>query len=149
MTKKRVYFILLCLTLCFIWGNSILSKEISGAISHFIADIIGGEQGSTDEGHHLVRKAAHFLEFASLGAAFLLWARETIENKGTRLALCAFFGVFVPLVDETIQIFSQRGPSLTDVWIDVSGYVTGALICFAVICLIGQAVRRKADEKHS
>ena len=136
MTKKRIYFVILCLILCFIWGNSLLSREVSGAISHFIADILGGEQGASDEGHHFLRKAAHFCEFAALGATFLLWAGEVVEHRGFRLTLCALFGISVPLIDGTIQIFSGRGPALSDVWLDASGYAFGALLCTAVFFLV-------------
>ena len=110
-----------------------LDKEASGAISHFLADLLGGSAGASDEGHHLLRKAAHFCEFASLGAVFFLWTREAIGHVGTRILLCALMGVSVPLIDETIQIFSGRGPALSDVWLDIAGYVTGAVLTFAVI----------------
>ena len=152
MTKKRIYFVILCLILCFIWGNSLLSREVSGAISHFIADILGGEQGATDEGHHLLRKAAHFCEFASLGAVFFLWLREKLGNSSTSLTMltsCALVGVSVPLIDETIQIFSQRGPALADVWIDISGYAAGTLICLVILRIIARAVREKTTVEKS
>ena len=136
MKKKRIYFVLLCLILCFIWGNSLLSREISGEISHFIAEFLGGGHGTSDEGHRFVRKAAHFCEFASLGAVFLLWIREITRQRGMLLLACAFMGVSVPLIDETIQIFSGRGPALSDVWLDISGYVEGSAICTSVIFLI-------------
>lgn len=139
MTKKRVYIVLFCIILCFIWGNSMLSREVSGAISHFIADIFGGEQGATDEGHYLLRKAAHFCEFASLGAVFYLLAKEVVEHRGFRLTLCALVGISVPLIDETIQIFSGRGAALSDVWLDISGYVFGSVIC----ALIAFAVAKR------
>lgn len=141
MVKKRIYFVLFCLILCFIWGNSLLSREVSGAISHFIADIFGGEHGTSDEGHRFVRKVAHFCEFASLGAVFLLWIKERTPQRALQLATCAFVGVAVPLIDETIQIFSGRGPALSDVWIDISGYVVGSVICASVVFLISR--RRK------
>lgn len=145
MTKKRVYFALFCLILCFIWGNSLLSREVSGVISHFIADLFGGGQGASDEGHHFVRKAAHFCEFASLGAVFLLWIKELVPQIELRLSLCALVGVAVPLIDETIQIFSGRGPALSDVWLDISGYAVGCLICAAVVFLVLR--REKKREK--
>ena len=70
MKKKTIYIILFCLILCFIWGNSMLSREVSGAISHFIADIFGGEQGATEDGHHFLRKLAHLPNLRLLGQYF-------------------------------------------------------------------------------
>ncbi len=146
MKKKTVYIILFCLILCFIWGNSMLNREVSGAISHFIADIFGGEQGATDEGHHLVRKLAHFTEFAALGAVFLLLSGEYTQDKAKRAFSAAFVGVFVPLSDETIQIFSGRGPALTDVWIDAAGYTAGALVTVLVIFLLSRRKAKRAPK---
>ena len=141
MKKKTVYIILFCLILCFIWGNSMLSREASGAISHFIADIFGGEQGATEEGHHLLRKLAHFTEFAALGAVYWLLSGEFTKDRAKRAFSAAFVGIFVPLCDETIQIFSGRGPALTDVWIDAAGYVSGTVLTVLAVFLLS---RRKA-----
>ena len=137
MKKKTIYIVLFCLILCFIWGNSLLSREVSGAISHFVADIFGGDQGATEEGHHFVRKLAHFSEFAALGAVFLLLTGEYTSDRAKRAFSVAFVGAFVPLCDETIQIFSGRGPALTDVWIDAAGYLAGSLavVLLGLLCL--------------
>ena len=145
MKKKTVYIILFCLILCFIWGNSILSREVSGAISHFIADIFGGEQGATDEGHHFVRKLAHFTEFAALGAVYWLLSGEYTSDRAKRIFSAAFVGVFVPICDETLQIFSGRGPALTDVWIDVFGYSTGTCAVALAVYLISKRVKNRAS----
>jgi VanZ family protein len=146
--RKRIYILLFCLILCFIWGNSMLSKEASGAISHFVATILGGNREPSEEGHHLVRKLAHFCEFMSLGAVSVLLCRETLSRKGERALFCAFVGAFVPLADETLQIFTQRGPSLSDVWIDIGGFACGCIIV-AVAFLIAFALsaRRASAEK--
>lgn len=133
--RKRViaYGVILVLILCFIWGNSMLSREMSGAISHFVADIFGGEQGASDEGHFLVRKAGHFFEFACLGVAFLLFSREILKDGIRRALAIALVGVSVPLIDETIQIFSNRGYALPDVWIDISGYLLGSAVVIVAL----------------
>ena len=145
MKKKTIYIVLFCLILCFIWGNSLLSREVSGAISHFVADIFGGDQGATEEGHHFVRKLAHFSEFAALGAVFLLLTGEYTSDRAKRAFSVAFVGAFVPLCDETIQIFSGRGPALADVWIDVAGYATGAILTVAVIILVSRVTSRRSE----
>ena len=122
-----------------------LSREVSGAISHFIADIFGGEQGATDEGHHFVRKLAHFTEFAALGAVYWLLSGEYTSDRAKRVLSAAFVGVFVPLCDETIQIFSGRGPALADVWIDASGYAAGSCAAALVVYLISKRVKNRAS----
>ena len=142
MKRKTLYIILFCLILCFIWGNSMLSREVSGAISHFIADLFGGEQGATEEGHHLLRKLAHFTEFAALGAVFWLLSGEYTKDRAKRAISAAFVGIFVPLCDETIQIFSGRGPAITDVWIDAAGYLVGTVLTVLVLILTARGAAR-------
>ena len=115
---------------------------MSGAISHFIADLFGGEQGATEEGHHLVRKLAHFSEFAALGAVFWLLSGEYTKDRAKRAISTAFVGVFVPLSDETIQIFSGRGPALADVWLDAAGYVVGTVLTVLVLILTARGAAR-------
>ncbi|MBR3879863.1 MAG: VanZ family protein [Clostridia bacterium] len=143
MKKRKIYVFLFVFILCFIFGNSMLSKELSGTISKFVAGILGGEAGSTDEGHHLVRKLAHFTEYAALGAVGHLLFDSMMQDKYRKYVTVSLVGVTTPLVDETIQIFSMRGPALTDVWIDVGGYLVGVLLVFA-LC----ALRQGCFERH-
>ena len=83
-TDKRLRLctaLLLC-NLIFIWGNSLLPGEISGAISDWVKAILETLFGSTGEdtpGGFPIRKLAHFTEFACLGA--LLFWRFGIDRK--------------------------------------------------------------------
>ena len=147
--KKTIYIIIFCLILAFIWGNSLLSREVSGAISHFVATILGGNREPSEEGHHLVRKLAHFCEFMSLGAVSVLLCREIMPRKGEQALFYAFVGAFVPLTDETLQIFTQRGPSLTDVWIDVGGFTFGCLVIVAVFWITSAWLARRSSVEKS
>ena len=142
MTKKRIYCFLFVLVLCFIWVNSMLSKEVSQTISRFVAGALGGGAGSDDEGHHIVRKLAHFIEFAALGATGHLFFESLMQDKHKRYITLALIGVATPLIDETIQIFSGRGPALSDVWIDIAGYATGALAVFAVLFALSRVTKK-------
>ena len=147
MRKRVIIFgIILALALGFIWGNSILSREVSGAISHFVADLFGGEQGSTDEGHFLLRKAGHFIEFAFLGVIFQLFVREILKDALSRALASALVGVSVALIDETIQIFSNRGYALPDVWIDISGYALGCAVALLALGIVGLALKNAKRE---
>ncbi len=134
MKKRKIYLILFCAMLGFIWGNSMLSAEASGAISHFVAELIGvGGGPSADEGHHLLRKAAHFTEYAILGVlSGLLFGSMNFDNV-KKYVCAACVGFSVPLIDETIQIFSGRGPAIADIWIDIAGFTLGAAVAFLII----------------
>ncbi len=145
MKKRKIYLILFCAMLGFIWGNSMLSAEASGAISHFVASLIGiGDGPSADEGHHLLRKAAHFTEYAILGAlSGLLFDSLSLDDM-KKYVSAALIGFSVPLIDETIQIFSGRGPAIADIWIDIAGFALGAAVSFLVIFK-----RQKCKSEHT
>ncbi len=142
MNKRNLLLFLFILIIAFIWSNSMISSALSGEISHFVALILGGNQEPSAEEHFLVRKMAHFLEFFALGATAFALVREYTDDKYRKALFLMFTGVIVPLVDETIQIFSSRGPSLTDIWIDIGGFTTGCALALG-ICVIIRAIKRK------
>ena len=130
--RLRRAYLLLILNLAVIWGNSLLPGEVSGAISGFVRDLIAmilpGE-GAPGQGHRLLRKLAHFTEFACLGV-ILGWIMNR-KNRPWWIALG--LGSLAACVDETIQIFvPERGPAVTDVMIDTSGVLTGILLLHTV-----------------
>ena len=128
--RLRLCTALLICNLIFIWGNSLLPGEISGAFSDWIKEILEAllpGDGENVPGGGLLRKLAHFTEFACLGA-LLAWHSLLREEKHI-FAFPALLGMAAGLVDETIQLFTpDRGPSLTDVWIDTSGALTGIML---------------------
>ena len=129
--KNTLRGILLAATLCFIWGNSLLSRENSAAFSGRFVELLTPVFSSLSmEGpdEHVIRKLAHFTEYAVLG---LELAALFFTNRGRSLksvgysALCA---LAVASADETIQIFSHRGAMVTDVLLDFAGALTGILL---------------------
>ena len=131
--KKKLWICLtlLAINVLFIWGNSLLPGTISGAISGWVRDILAsilpGGSAEPDTGHGMVRKLAHFTEFACLGG--LLYWMFTMLKKTPWLALPC--GMLVAAIDETIQMFvPDRGPSVWDVAIDSSGVVLGMILLF-------------------
>ena len=142
--KKMISTALIILNLAFIWGNSLMSGEDSGNLSGGILTWINSFLGLDESGaallHHLIRKAAHFTEFACLGM-LLAW-RCRLNGEKHVVAFPALLGMATAMVDESIQMFTpDRGPSLTDVWIDTSGVVTGI-----VLLILGHDLLRK---KHN
>ena len=130
--KKRLCLILLLLNIAFIWGNSALPGEISGAISNWLAQFldVGPDSAATPL---LLRKLAHLSEFACLG--FLLaWYAWLCGERGFHLLCMSLLGgLLTACVDESIQLISpDRGPSLVDVWIDTCGVVIGLTTLFVI-----------------
>lgn len=141
--KIRFWAIMIILNILFIWGNSLLPGSVSGAFSDFVSyvvySVILGQSGGGGGGDGLLRKVAHFTEFACLGA--LLSRFLFLLNKPRWIALAVAF--LVACCDETIQRFvPDRGPSFKDVLIDTSGAVVGM-----IVLLVGYAyVKRRKKQ---
>lgn len=125
--RMRLCTTLLVCNLVFIWGNSLLPGEVSGAFSDWVKSLLAAifPAGEDHEGSGLLRKVAHFTEFAALGA-LLAW-RSGMLGKGKVLPFV--FGAGAACIDETIQMFvPDRGPAIRDVLIDSSGVLTGIVL---------------------
>ena len=142
--KIRLCTALLIVNILFIWGNSLLPGSVSGAISHFVRDILAflfpGGSSDPDGGHGLIRKLAHFTEFACLGALFA-WLFGMLAKPFSVALPCGFL---VACIDEIIQRFvPNRGPAFKDVLIDTSGVLVGI-----GLLVLGYTIRKKLA-KHS
>ena len=142
-TKKHILTLLIICNLAFIWGNSAMTAQESGDLSgSLLQDLLAlfpflaGENA-----HYVLRKLAHFSEFAALG--LLSGARRRMDAKLT--APFFLFGLAPACIDETIQlVVPGRASSLIDVWIDAAGFAFGCLITlgFAIIT-------RKIQKNHT
>ena len=130
--RERLCLVLIVLNLAFIWGNSLLPGEISAALSSWLGGLLGLDGTGAAGGTGLLRKLAHFSEFACLGFLIARMARLKGERGFHLFALALLGGLLAACIDESIQLLTPaRGPSLVDVWIDTSGVVIGiaALLC--------------------
>ena len=90
---------------------------------------------------------AHFTEFAFLG----LWLHYMLSGvsrlKGRHaLLLSLLIGFFAAFLDETIQIFSNRGSQVKDVWLDAAGVLFGVLLFALLRVLRRRRIQRTAEE---
>ena len=130
--RLRLCITLIVCNLVFIWGNSLLPSEISGAFSDWVKNLLAPLFGWTEEssgGGGLLRKLAHFTEFATLGVC-LRWLLGMMDTKRWRQMLIPLAVAFVTAcIDETIQLFIPlRGPGVKDVIIDTAGATLGIVI---------------------
>lgn len=124
--RMAVCVTLLICNLVFIWGNSLLPGELSGAVSGFVKELLTKflnlPAGDSEQGHGLLRKLAHFTEFACLGVLFC-WLFSMLRKHTLFSLLCGFTAA---CTDETIQCFvPDRGPAIKDVAIDTAGVAVG------------------------
>ena len=154
MNRKRRWIaanaFLIVLTLAFIWYNSTESIPESQARSLDLAALLKpifgpiiGQENVTD---HFIRKAAHFSEFALLGAElrmlFRLLGFSVLQGQANAL----FAALAAAVVDETIQYFFDRGSMVLDVVLDFCGAFFGALVLLIIVLGI-QGRRKKGEEQ--
>ena len=85
---------------------------------------------------HLIRKLAHFSEYCVLGAEMMIYIQSVNKTLTiNKLVNTLLTGLTVAFIDETIQIFSGRGPMIIDMWIDLAGFTTGAGILYLILAL--------------
>ena len=139
---KRVLFLaLICCMILFIWSRSTVSieqsLEQSGPVTEIVEAVLDAldVDGGDIDIMHIVRKSAHFAEFALLG---MLVGAYNIRYKMLKIRYLLFASeicFFVALIDETIQIFANRGAQPSDVMLDFAGALTGVLLITLAIML--------------
>ena len=161
--------ILIALTLAFIFVQSMLSPKTSSNESNAVGDavvdvyedVVGTDTPEKVEKVNsfrlfidkYVRKLAHFLEYGLLGieTAFLLlfaygWGKRclTLPAPMRKVARSLLFPITVAFLDESIQLFSGRGASVIDMWIDIIGYLWFFIPTYIIFIFIGK--RKKQSE---
>lgn len=158
MREKRKIILRVVLTsltvilICWIFSNSVQNAEDSssksGAVREFLQNFVDAlfPDGDIFVSEHFVRKAAHFSEYALLGA-MLLFTYRSYTVKRFWFLIPALIAALVPFLDEGLQFFSDgRTPKFTDVCIDLAGTAVGMLFAWAALHIaFALAERRKRD----
>ena len=140
----------LCCWVLFIWGHSLIQGPQSSLESGMVVSLVRPlfeALGVTDVDlmSLIVRKGAHFSEYAVLGVlARCLYGALRSERASFMTNYPVTFVIIVgmvPVVDECLQLFVPgRSGQPTDVLIDLAGLATGALLAW----LAGRLRRRHA-----
>lgn len=149
-----VLAVALALTLAFVFSNSAkkpaASMQDSDAVKDFISEFIPPESDLGQKILDNIRKIAHFTEYGLMGlevSAILLLLFEKRKERYASAAWSVLFALVIAFLDETVQMFSKRGPAIADVWIDVGGFFTYSLLFHLVTQgarLVALAVRKAA-----
>lgn len=138
MNKKKIILgILIAAWICFIWGHSmqpaVVSDGESGRFLQIISKILPFI-ANNDNGMFIVRKTAHFTEYAILGVLLCLQFATYLKGWFKRFVNPEMAALSVAFVDETIQLFVEgRSGQVSDIWIDVAGAALGIVITLAII----------------
>ena len=147
--KKKSCWLLVALMVIFIFSNSAASAGTSNGMSLTVSEWVRpvldtvGLHPETDFLNFVIRKLAHFSEYALLGC--LIAAADRLQPwswmKG-KAALLPFF--IIPVLDENLQRFSAgRSCELRDMLIDSAGMAAGM---FLAIVLLGIVRHPKKQE---
>ena len=148
-----VLVVLLILLLAFIWGNSCLpvrfSARESGTILNLIRPFLERFVGEGNVTDHLVRKLAHFAEFTALGLVIGLLVQSGRRFRLQPVVFSLVMGLLAAFADESIQMFSDRGDQIIDVWLDFSGVTLGVALACLLLALRRQRRRKKMSGETS
>lgn len=153
VTVLLALLILANLSLIFFFSaeNGEESGSRSAGVTDLILEIICPEFDSLSQAeqqlmetrvHHAVRKTAHFLEYALLGflvGCFTVFLSQRLIPRirsWQTWVIPATFCLLYAISDEIHQIFSGRGPRVTDVLIDFSGAVFGVCTAHGAVWMI-------------
>ena len=154
IAARVIFTFALIACIVFIFSNSMqigdVSETASGRVLLLMKKVFtrlgmpGAANHLTD---HIVRKLAHFCEYALEGFLLTLCLRVYTRHFFVHISWPILGGLLTALTDETIQIFTGRGPQIQDVWLDFAGGVTGLLVMLALWALLRRAFRsrRRAD----
>ena len=135
-----IIFVLILLTLAFIWSNSLASQDVSCAKSEsamqYVAPYVEIIVGAGNVTEHLVRKLAHISEFGALGCEFALLCVLRRRLRPQSVVNALFAGLAAAVADEALQILSERGPLVGDILLDFSGCTAGMVFVLCVHALV-------------
>ncbi len=124
----------------FIFHNSLETGAESSARSQAVMQMVNSFLAKLHLGplsEHLIRKLAHFSEFALEGFLLMLCIRVYTRHFVRHMSWPLLGGMTTALMDETIQLRSiSRTSSVVDVWIDMSGVVAGLLAALIILLIV-------------
>ena len=138
---RVVFTAALIACIAFIFSNSMavaaVSEQSSGRVLRLMQAVLrrlGHPALAERLTMHIVRKLAHFCEYALEGFLLMLCMRVYSRHPLRHITVPMLGGVLTALTDETIQLFSDgRSGQVTDVWLDSAGVLAGILVAIVLL----------------
>lgn len=136
-----IMFIITALYILFIWWHSTLtaveSTVESTNVLKFITNILKAIGFTPELTDHIIRKSAHFCEFALLGC-LTIWTSYVNNHKLIKnLMPAGFICLSTAVVDELVQIGSKgRSAEVTDVALDFCGALFGVVFFLIILSIV-------------
>ena len=145
--KKRLIFLsVILLLLLFLFVNSSFSQKTSRAVSTSITSVINGFLsifGISGISDNLTRKIAHFVEYSVMGSLIFVYCVLGGQKTKKHALYCLLITHCVGLADETYQLFTNRGSTVSDVLLDTASAAVGILIVFLIVNRSSKAIDKK------
>ncbi len=149
---RIILIVFISLNLLFIFINSALPIEKSlaesEAVKDAVIDVLPEHTAVVSFVSDNIRSIAHFAEYALLGFLCTLYSMLYIKRTPVTVSYLVVAGLIIGFLDETVQIFSGRGSSIKDVWLDFSGYLTALLLTLSAFLLRKYIIDRIKDNNN-
>lgn len=114
-----------------------VSAEESGSVLLFLQNLLNSIGLSAELTDHIVRKLAHFTEYAAIGAMLMNTAYSFNKSRPHKFyPHILFAGLMTAVIDEAIQLnVAGRSGQITDVLLDFSGILAGSIIMLLILTI--------------
>lgn len=154
VNKKTIITRIILLVLILIWvflvyGFSNQSGTESSGISRMVAEFLFDSEELIEKAEPVIRKLAHFSEYAVGGILFYSLFSTYNFTKRKRTLISEGLGIWYAILDEIHQLFVPgRSGNIIDVIIDSLGVMFG-IVCIRVIFRIMEIIRNKSERKKA
>lgn len=138
----------------FIFSNSLFpgaeSSEKSTFALQVITKILAFFHINLPITEHVVRKAAHFIEYFGLGCLLIVTVRMYTPRPVKHIFMELFILLAVPVTDECIQLhIPNRAGSVQDVALDFCGAAAGLILALLTIHFVNGPAGKNMQRKDS
>lgn len=145
---RIIVFVLIVLWAIAVFSMSNQQGEESSGLSRKVTSILFKSEEMVEKVEPIIRKLAHFSEYALGGMLFIILFMTYDWNNKKRVLISICIGIWYAALDEFHQVFvPNRHGCIKDVLIDSLGIVTGVFFVILIYIIYKKIVeRRKAND---
>ena len=146
--KRIILLVLIILWAVFVFGFSSQTGNESSGLSRKIAELFFKTEEALAIAEPIIRKLAHFSEYA-LGGLLIYFLADTYDySKKVKILVSLFLGIWYAAIDEIHQTFvPDRSGNVRDVLIDTLGILFGICIALVYLKIKNVIINKKKSNK--
>lgn len=146
--KRIVLLVLIIIWAVFVFNFSNQTGEESSGLSRKVAELFFHTEEALAIAEPIIRKLAHFAEYALGGFLMYLLVDTYPFSKKKKFIITLLLGIWYAAIDEIHQLFvPARSGTIRDVCIDTLGFTSGILFTKFVLFL-GNKIKTKKSKKR-